>query len=210
MSSKEDGVMIVLSSPSGAGKTTLTKLLSKNNNYLISVSHTTRKPRLNEINSKDYYFVSEDEFKSIINKNEFLEYAKVFNHFYGTSKSNVINSLDKGKNVIFDIDWQGTKQIKEEKLKYKLITFFILPPSKKVLFERLSSRDMQDKLIVDERMKQFSKDVLHWNDYDYVVINDKLEKCYNEVNNLIKSEIDKVSNSYDINLIKEHIDQLVS
>ena len=210
MSSKEDGAMIVLSSPSGAGKTTLTKLLSKNNHYLISVSHTTRKPRISEVDTKDYYFVNEDEFKSLIKKDEFLEHAKVFNHFYGTSKTFVINSLEKGSNVIFDIDWQGAKQIKEKKLKYKLITFFILPPSKKVLFERLSNRDMKDKLIVEERMRQFSKDILHWVDYDYVVVNDNLENCYNEVNNLIKSEMDKISNSYDVELIKKHINQLIS
>ena len=210
MSSKEDGAMIVLSSPSGAGKTTLTKLLSKNNDYLISVSHTTRKPRINEVDAKDYYFVNEDEFKSLIKKDEFLEHAEVFKHFYGTSKTFVINSLEKGSNVIFDIDWQGAKQIKEKKLKYKLITFFILPPSKKVLFERLSNRDMKDKLIVEERMRQFSKDILHWVDYDYVVVNDNLENCYNEVNNLIKSEMDKISNSYDVELIKKHINQLIS
>ena len=209
MSTKEDGVMIVLSSPSGAGKTTLSKLLSKQNNYYISVSHTTRKPRINEIDSQDYHFVSEEKFKSLIKNNEFLEYAKVFNNYYGTVKSSVINNLDKGKKLIFDIDWQGTEQIKEKKLQYKLITFFILPPSKKVLFERLSNRDMKDKLIVEERMKQFSKDVLHWNNYDYVVINDNLENCYNEVNHLIKSEIEKFNNSYDIKLIKKHIDQLI-
>ena len=209
MSAKEDGVMIVLSSPSGAGKTTLSKLLSKQNNYYISVSYTTRKPRINEIDSQDYHFVSEEEFKSLIKNNKFLEYAKVFNNYYGTVKSSVINNLNKGKKLIFDIDWQGTEQIKEKKLQYKLITFFILPPSKKVLFERLSNRDMKDKLIVEERMKQFSKDVLHWNNYDYVVINDNLENCYNEVNHLIKSEIEKFNNSYDIKLIKKHIDQLI-
>ena len=209
MATKEDGVMIVLSSPSGAGKTTLSKLLSKQNNYYISVSHTTRKPRINEVDSQDYHFVSEHEFKSLIKNNEFLEYAKVFNNYYGTAKSSVINNLNKGKKLIFDIDWQGTEQIKEKKLQYKLITFFILPPSKKVLFERLSNRDMKDKLIVEERMKQFSKDVLHWNNYDYVVINDNLENCYNEVNHLIKSEIEKFNNSYDIKLIKKHIDQLI-
>ena len=209
MPAKEDGVMIVLSSPSGVGKTTLSKLLSKQNNYYISVSHTTRKPRINEIDSQDYHFVNKEEFKSLIKNNEFLEYAKVFNNYYGTVKSLVINNLDKGKKLIFDIDWQGTEQIKKKKLQYKLITFFILPPSKKVLFERLSNRDMKDKLIVEERMKQFSKDVLHWNNYDYVVINDNLENCYNEVNHLIKSEIEKFNNSYDIKLIKKHIDQLI-
>ena len=210
MPAKEDGVMIVLSSPSGVGKTTLSKLLSKQNNYYISVSHTTRKPRINEIDSQDYHFVNEEEFKSLIKNNEFLEYAKVFNNYYGTVKSPVINNLDKGKKLIFDIDWQGTEQIKEKKLQYKLVTFFILPPSKKVLFERLSNREMKDKLIVEERMKQFSKDVLHWNNYDYVVINDNLENCYNEVNHLIKSEIEKFNNSYDIKLIKKHIDQLIT
>ena len=209
MSAKEDGLMIVLSSPSGSGKTTLSKLLSKQNNYYISVSYTTRKPRINETDSQDYHFVSEEKFKSLIKNNEFLEYAKVFNNYYGTVKSPVINNLNKGKKLIFDIDWQGTEQIKEKKLQYKLITFFILPPSKKVLFERLSNRDMKDKLIVEERMKQFSKDVLHWNNYDYVVINDNLENCYNEVNHLIKSEIEKFNNSYDIKLIKKHIDQLI-
>ena len=202
--------MIILSSPSGAGKTTLTKLLSKNNNYSISVSHTTRKPRFNEVDSQDYHFVSENEFKSLIKKNEFLEYAKVFNNYYGTSKSPVINNLKKGDSIVFDIDWQGTEQIKAKKLKYKLITFFILPPSKKVLFERLSNRDMKDKLIVEERMRQFNKDVLHWVDYDYVVINDNLENCYKEVNNLIKSEAGEVKNFYDVVLIKDHINQLIN
>ena len=210
MSSKEDGVMIVLSSPSGAGKTTLTRLLSENNGYLISVSHTTRKPRIKETDSKDYFFVSEDQFRSLINKNEFLEYAKVFNHLYGTSKSSILNELEKGNNVIFDIDWQGAKQIKEKKLKYKLITFFILPPSKKVLFERLSNRDMKDKLIVDERMKQFGRDVLHWINYDYVVINENLEKCYTKIYNLINAEINNGSKDYDPEYIREHVEKLTS
>ena len=155
-------------------------------------------------------FENTEEFESLISNNEFLEHAKVFNHFYGTSKQPIINSLEKGINVIFDIDWQGTKQIKEKNLKYKLITFFILPPSKKVLFERLSNRDMKDKVIVEDRMRQFNKDVLHWVGYDYVVINDSLENCYNEVNNLIKSEIDKTKNSYDVKSIKNHINQLIN
>ena len=210
MSSKEDGVMIVLSSPSGAGKTTLTKLLSTNSNYLVSISHTTRKPRINEIDGKDYYFVNEKEFKSLINKNEFLEYAQVFKNFYGTTILPVTDGLKKGKNIIFDIDWQGTKQIKEKKLKYKLITFFILPPSKRVLFERLSNRDMKDKLIVEERMRQFNKDILHWVDYDYVVINDNLDSCYKEVTKLIESEVNNKNNSYDVELIKNHINQLIN
>ena len=202
--------MIILSSPSGAGKTTLSKLLSKNKDFYISVSHTTRKPRINEINSKDYYFVNQDQFQLLIDKNEFLEFAKVFNHHYGTSKSFVIENLEKGKNVVFDIDWQGTEKIKEKKLKYKLITFFILPPSKQVLFDRLSSRDMKDKLIVEERMNQFSKDILHWKNYDYVVINEDLKKCYDEVVYLIESEINNSVNRYDVKFIEKHINKLTN
>ena len=209
MSSKEDGIMVILSSPSGAGKTTLSKLLSKKKNFYISVSHTTRKPRIKEVNAKDYYFIKQDQFKSLIKKKEFLEHAKVFNNYYGTSKSSVINNLEKGKNVIFDIDWQGTELIKKKKLKYKLITFFILPPSKKALFDRLSNRDMKDKLIVEERMKQFNKDVLHWKNYDYVVINDNLKNCYKEVNSLIESEVNKTQNNYNIQLVEKHVNQLV-
>ena len=184
---KEDGVIVILSSPSGAGKTTLSKLLAKNKNFHISVSHTTRRPRNNEEHGKDYFFVNHEQFKLLIDEKEFLEYAKVFNHYYGTTKTFVNQTLEKGENVVFDIDWQGTEQIKKKNLNYRLITFFILPPSKEVLFERLSNRDMKDKLIVEERMKQFNKDILHWKNYDFVVINDTLEKCYNEVNNLIET-----------------------
>ena len=209
MSSKEDGIMVILSSPSGAGKTTLSKLLSKKKNFYISVSHTTRKPRIKEVNAKDYYFIKQDQFKSLIKKKEFLEHAKVFNNYYGTSKSSVINNLEKGKNVIFDIDWQGTELIKKKKLKYKLITFFILPPSKKALFDRLSNRDMKDKLIVEERMKQFNKDILHWKNYNYVVINDNLKNCYKEVSSLIESEVNKTKNNYNIQLVEKHVNQLV-
>ena len=210
MPSENDGVMIVLSSPSGAGKTTLVKMLSKIDNYEISISHTTRQPRLNEENNKDYYFVNEDEFKRLINNQEFLEYAKVFNNFYGTTRTPVIDRLNKGKNVLFDIDWQGADQIKNKKLDYKLITFFILPPSKEVLFERLSNRDMKDKLIAEERMKQFGRDVLHWINYDYVVVNDNLEKCYSKITNLINAEISNGSKDYDLQYIRNHVEKLTS
>ena len=210
MPSENDGVMIVLSSPSGAGKTTLVKMLSKIDNYEISISHTTRQPRLNEKNNKDYYFVNEDEFKRLINNQEFLEYAKVFNNFYGTTRTPVIDRLNKGKNVLFDIDWQGADQIKNKKLDYKLITFFILPPSKEVLFERLSNRDMKDKLIADERMKQFGRDVLHWINYDYVVINDDLENCFSKITNLINAEISNGSKDYDLEYIRNHVEKLTS
>jgi len=210
MLTTKDGIMIVLSSPSGAGKTTLTKQLSKIDNYHISISHTTREPRNNEISGKDYYFVNNKQFKDLINKNEFLEYANVFNHFYGTSKTPVIENLKKKKNVIFDIDWQGAEQIKKKKLEYKLITFFVLPPSKKVLFNRLSNRDMKDKLIVDERMKEFNKDVLHWKNYDYVVINDNLNDCFNQICYLINSEINETKNNYDKIFIQNHVNELIS
>jgi guanylate kinase len=210
MPSENDGVMIVLSSPSGAGKTTLVKMLSKIDNYEISISHTTRQPRLNEENNKDYYFVNEDEFKRLINNQEFLEYAKVFNNFYGTTRTPVIDRLNKGKNVLFDIDWQGADQIKNKKLDYKLVTFFILPPSKEVLFERLSNRDMKDKLIADERMKQFGRDVLHWINYDYVVINDDLKNCFSKITNLIDAEISNGSKDYDLEYIRNHVEKLTS
>jgi guanylate kinase len=210
MPSENDGVMIVLSSPSGAGKTTLVKMLSEKDNYEISISHTTRQPRPNEIDNQDYYFVDEDEFKRLINNQEFLEYAKVFNNFYGTTRTPVIDRLNKGKNVLFDIDWQGADQIKNKKLDYKLITFFILPPSKEVLFERLSNRDMKDKLIAEERMKQFGRDVLHWINYDYVVINDDLQSCYAKITNLIKAEVLNGSKDYDEEFIRKHVEKLTS
>ena len=206
----KDGVMIILSSPSGAGKTTLVNLLSKLDNFETSISHTTRQPRPNEIKDKDYFFVNDNKFNRLIKNGEFLEYAKVFNHFYGTTRTPVIDKLDKGKNVLFDIDWQGSDQIKNKKLDYKLITFFILPPSKEVLFERLSNRDMKDKLIVDERMKQFGRDVLHWINYDYVVINENLEKCHTKIYNLINAEINNGSKDYDPEYIRKHVELLTS
>ncbi len=210
MPSDKDGVMIILSSPSGAGKTTLVKLLSQKPNFEISISHTTRNPRSSEIKNKDYFFVNEDNFKRLIKNEEFLEYAKVFNNFYGTTRTPVIDKLNKGKNVLFDIDWQGADQIKNKKLDYKLITFFVLPPSKEVLFKRLSNRDMKDKLIVEERMKQFERDVLHWINYDYVVINDDIEKCFDKISNLIEAEINHGSKDYDLNFIRDHVEKLTN
>ena len=207
---ENDGVMIILSSPSGAGKTSLVALLSKLRNFEVSISHTTRKPRPNEIPNKDYYFINEGQFDRLIKNQEFLEYAKVFNNLYGTTRTQVINYLNNGKNVLFDIDWQGADQIKNKKLDYKLITFFILPPSKEILFKRLSSRDMKDKLIAEDRMKQFEHDVLHWINYDYVVINDKLESCYFKIKKLIEAEIKNSSKDYDKEFIRKHIEKLTS
>ena len=206
MSLKNKGVMVILSSPSGAGKTTLVKLLSEEDKYKISISHTTRKPRLNEKNGIDYFFVEKKKFKEMINNNEFLEYAEVFNNYYGTTNKNVFLNLDKGINMVFDIDWQGTEKIVSKQLNYKLISFFILPPSRNELLKRLSNRDMKDKLIVEERMKQFDKDILHWKDYDYVVVNDNLKNCYKKIISFIDSEINNKENEYD----KDEIEKLVN
>ena len=208
MPSKNDGVMIILSSPSGAGKTTLVSLLSKKDNFVTSISHTTRSPRPGEEHNKDYFFIDDEKFKRLIKNEEFLEYAKVFNNLYGTTRTPIINNLSEGKNVLFDIDWQGADQIKNKKLDYKLITFFILPPSKDVLFKRLSKRHMKDKLIVEERMKQFERDVLHWINYDYVVINDDLQDCYKKIHNLIKAEVNDGSKDYDLEYIRNHVEKL--
>ena len=208
MSLIKDGIVIILSSPSGAGKTTLVKKIAKKNNFKISISFTTRKPRTNEENGKDYFFVSEEKFQSLIKNNEFLEHAKVFENYYGSSKNQVFEILNNGDNVIFDIDWQGTEQIKKQKLNYKLITFFILPPSKSELFSRLKNRDMKDKNIVEERMKQFNQDIKQWTNYDFVVINDDLEKCYNEIISFIKKKIENLDFNYDKNNILSHINKL--
>ena len=210
MSSKNDGIVVILSSPSGTGKTTLVNLILQKKHFINSVSHTTRKPRSNEVNGKHYFFVSGEEFQNLIKNNEFLEYAKVFNNLYGTSKKSVLENLKKGNNVIFDIDWQGTKQIKSQNIKFKIITFFVLPPSKEILYERLTNRDMKDKLIASERMKEFYKDVKHWVDYDYVVINDDLKKCYNNICKFIESFLSDSKNDYDKKSIEEHVNKLSS
>ena len=210
MPSEKDGIMIILSSPSGAGKTTLVKKLSEKDNFEISISHTTRQPRPNENHNEDYFFVDELEFKRLIKNEEFLEYAKVFNNFYGTTRTPIIDNLNKGRNVLFDIDWQGADQIKNKKLDYKLITFFILPPSKEVLFERLSNRHKKDKQMAKERMEQFERDVLHWINYDYVVINDELNKCFSKIGNLIEAEINNGSKDYDSDYIRNHVEKLTS
>ena len=208
MSLIKDGIVVVLSSPSGAGKTTLVKKIAQENNFKISISYTTRKPRTNEINGEHYFFISEEEFNNLIKNNEFLEYAKVFENYYGSSKSQVFENLNKGENVIFDIDWQGTEQIKKQKLNYKIVTFFILPPSKSELFNRLKNRDMRDKNIVEERMKQFNQDIEQWENYDFVVINDELEKCYNEIIGFINKKKENLDNNYNKKNILNHIKKL--
>ena len=205
------GMMIVLSSPSGAGKTTLTRMLSeKNDNFIISISHTTRIPRNNEVNGKDYFFVDKKEFQELIKNNCFIEHATVFNNLYGTMKEPVIEDLSKGKNVLFDIDWQGAEQIKKKKLDFKLITLFILPPSSKELKERLHNREKRDDVMIDERMSQFKNDILHWKDYDYVVINNELSDCYNQIQKIILSESKGLKCNYDGKKIEEKVIELIS
>ena len=211
MISNRTGMMIVISSPSGVGKTTLVKLLAeRNKNFEISISNTTRIPRKNEIEGKDYYFINKEKFNDLIKTKSFYEYARVFNNLYGTLKDPVIKNLSQGKDVLFDIDWQGSKQIKGLKLKNKLISIFILPPNIKTLRDRLSNRDMKDKLILKERMNQFKNDVLHWKEYDYIVINNDLEKCYKAIMSIIDCEKKGKKFLFDQNKIKEKISELIS
>ena len=211
MAEKNVGVIVILSSPSGAGKTTLVKKISLRNKFKISISHTTRKPRLNEKNGTHYHFINIKKFKTLIKKKKFLEYAKVFKNYYGSLRETVFERLERGENVIFDIDWQGTRQIISKKLKYKIITIFILPPSKKELFNRLLKRDKKDKKIANERMKQFRSDVMHWKDYDFTVINDKIEICYREIINFVKKQKKRKTNfNYNKKKIKNHIKSLIN
>ncbi|OUU06012.1 MAG: guanylate kinase [Gammaproteobacteria bacterium TMED34] len=211
MAEKKAGIIVILSSPSGAGKTTLVRKISSRKKYKISISHTTRKPRSTEKNGRDYFFIKKKEFKKLIKDKKFLEYAKVFNNYYGSLKESVINKLKNGENVIFDIDWQGTRQIRNKKLKYKIITIFILPPSKKELFKRLLKREKKDEKIAKERMKQFKDDIMNWKDYDFTVINDNVEKCYKLIISFIDLQMNKkTSLSYNKKYIKNHIDYLIN
>ena len=211
MTSGNKGIMIIISSPSGVGKTTLVKLLSKrNSNFEISISNTTRIARENEIEGKDYYFVNKKKFDDLVKSNAFYEYAKVFNNYYGTLRDPVIQNLSKGKDVLFDIDWQGSAQLKKQKTKNKLVSIFILPPDIQVLRDRLSNRATDDKLTIEERMGQFKSDVLHWKEYDYVVINEDLEKCYNEIKSIIDCEKISKKFTYNQERIKKKITELVN
>ncbi len=179
---------IVLSSPSGAGKTTITKKLSqKYPNIKVSISHTTRKPRSNEIDGVDYHFVNQEEFKKLIKKGNFYEYAKIFDNYYGTSKDSVIKLHEKDYDVVFDIDWQGTKQLSQYK-ELNLIKIFILPPDKQELKKRLINRNQDNNQTIEKRLKQYEKDIQHWFDYDYIVINSDLESCFSQIEKIIASQ----------------------
>jgi guanylate kinase len=191
MKLKGDCIMVILSSPSGAGKTTITKKLQqKYQNLKISVSHTTRKPRTNEVHGVDYFFVSKNEFEKLVVQKSFYEYAKIFNNYYGTSKKSVKNIIDKKNDILFDIDWQGTQQLSNFK-ELKLIKIFILPPNKEELKKRLVQRNQDNRKIVDQRLKCYDVDILHWSDYDYVVLNDNLENCFKQIENIILSHKEK-------------------
>jgi len=209
MSVEKNGMMLVLSSPSGAGKTTLTKKLAKNNtNFTISISYTTRKPRPSEINGKDYCFVNKKEFDSLIEGNNFFEYAKIFDNYYGTLKKPVLKLLSLGKDVLFDIDWQGTQQLKKIK-DLSLVTFFVLPPSIQVLKDRLLNRHQGKKKLIEQRMNKFNEEITHWNEYNYVVVNDDLEICYNKILNIIMSEKRGVSRKQNSNEIAKKVEELM-
>ena len=209
MAKEEKGMMFVLSSPSGTGKTTLAKKIAKSNtNFSISISHTTRKPRPNEINGKDYYFVSTVEFEDLIKKNNFFEYANIFDNRYGTLKKPVLELLSRGKDVLFDIDWQGTKQLNKIK-DLSLVTFFILPPNLKVLKERLLNRHKGQEKLVEKRMNKFNEEISHWNEYNYVVVNDDLNKCYDKILSIIMSEKKGLSQKQNLGVIKNKIKELV-
>lgn len=191
MSHKDDSVMVILSSPSGAGKTTITKKIQqKYQNFKISISHTTRKPRSNEVDGIDYFFISESEFEKKIEEGQFYEHAKIFDNYYGTSKKSVQNILDKKYDILFDIDWQGTKQLSEFK-ELNLIKIFILPPNKEELENRLVQRNQDKSDIVSKRLKSYNNDIIHWHDYDYIVINDNLENCFKHIEEIIKTNKNK-------------------
>ena len=189
--SKDEPLMIIISSPSGAGKTSICKMiLESEKNIKISISVTTRKPRQNESIGKDYFFISEDEFKNKIKKEEFIEYAKVFGNFYGSLRSDVNSLLSSGNDVLFDIDWQGAQQLLQSNPS-NIISIFILPPSKEEILSRLKKRQQDsgdnDSLVID-RMSKFKDEVSHWVEYDYVVTNSDLNQCSEEIISIIKTE----------------------
>ena len=201
-SSKIVNLMLILSSPSGAGKTTLSKKIQqKYKNFKISVSHTTRKARPNEVNGVDYYFVNAEEFKKMINENEFYEHAKIFDNYYGTSKYSIKQILKGNFDILFDIDWQGTQQLSNYS-ELNLIKIFVLPPNKEELRNRLINRNQDDKLTVEKRMKGYERDKEHWNEYDYVILNDNLELCFEQIENIINYHKSKKRIQ---DLVKTHI-----
>jgi len=187
-SKSKRGLILILSSPAGAGKTTLAKKIKDNDsNFKISVSYTTRTPRSNEIDKVDYNFVSINKFQELSNQNKFLEQAKVFGNYYGTLKEPIENHLIQGKDYLFDIDWQGTEQVKKI-MQLDIVPIFILPPSIDHLEKRLKKREEQNKQLVEQRMKMAKNEIKHWKDYKYIVVNVDIENCFNQINQIIKIE----------------------
>ena len=189
MSLSEKGILVILSSPSGAGKTSIARaLVEGNENLLFSVSATTRKSRPGELNGREYHFLTVDEFRQKINDGQFLEHAKVFGNLYGTPLQAVRDSISQGKDLIFDVDWQGGKQIRNSSLSKFVISIFILPPSIKELHERLMKRAQDSSDIVKDRMRKSIDEIMHWKEYDYVIVNRDFDKTLNEVKSIIVSE----------------------
>ena len=188
-------IMVILSSPSGAGKTTITKKIQqKYHSFKISVSHTTRKPRSNEVEGVDYNFISENEFKRSIKEGKFYEYAKIFDNYYGTLKKTVDDMIKKN-DIIFDIDWQGTKQLSQFN-NLNLVKIYLIPPNKDELKQRLIKRNLDPLSEVEKRFNAFEEDVQHWEDYDYVLINENLDNCYKQIEKIIlnhKNQATKIS-----------------
>ena len=189
LSLSEKGVLVILSSPSGAGKTSIARaLVEENKNFLFSVSATTRKSRPGEVNGREYHFLTVDEFRERINDGQFLEHAKVFGNLYGTPLEPVMESINDGKDLIFDVDWQGGKQIRSSSLSKFVISIFILPPSIKALQERLMKRAQDSSETVKDRMTKSIGEIMHWKEYDYVIVNNDFEQTLNEVKSIITSE----------------------
>ena len=197
LSLSEKGVLVILSSPSGAGKTSIARaLVEENKNFLFSVSATTRKSRPGEVNGREYHFLTVDEFREKINDGQFLEHAKVFGNLYGTPLEPVMKSINDGKDLIFDVDWQGGKQIRSSSLSKFVISIFILPPSIKALQERLMKRAQDSSETVKDRMTKSIGEIMHWKEYDYVIVNNNFEQTLHEVKSIITSEkLRRVRNS---------------
>jgi guanylate kinase len=182
------GLMLVLSSPSGAGKTTISReLLARDANLWMSVSYTTRPRRPGEVEGRDYHFTKPEDFNLMLNNQEFLEHAKVFDHYYGTPRQPVEDALAEGRDVIFDIDWQGTQQLRQE-AEDDLVTVFILPPSTRELERRLQARARDPKTVVAKRMAKVVEETSHWAEYDYIIVNQEVEESVAKVQAILAAE----------------------